>query len=97
MHEAPTQFPRGITIEKGLLHRNQHPFARQIIPSNRNVLMVAMTRPTTTVGSGPTGGTPLRINQMKLTTITVRVVGQKALEHNLSIGPLFESFKTTNP
>ena len=58
---------------------------------------MAVARPTTTGLTGPTGRTTGRINEMKLSLLTVWVIGEKAAQHAIGIRTLLKPLKSADP
>ena len=58
---------------------------------------MAMTGPGLAIRPGPAGGAALKINQMKLATVTMGVIAEQCLKHLVSIRTLLQSLETADP
>ena len=58
---------------------------------------MAMPCPRAAILSRPTGRATVQIDQVKLTPVTVLIIGKKAGQNALSIRTLLQALKTTNP
>ena len=58
---------------------------------------MAVASPTTTGLTSPTGRATRSINEMKLTLVSVGIIGKQAAQHPIGIGTLFKPFQTTDP
>jgi hypothetical protein len=87
-HQAAAQFQAGVAGEKGLLHRRQHGLIHQAIASNGQVTLMAMPCPRAAILPRPTGRATVQVNQVKLTPVTVLIIGKQAGQNALSIRTL---------
>ena len=81
VHQAATEFPGWITGVECHLHGQQNAFSNQEVPGDGTVLTVAMACPILTVRPRPAGCSPLMVDQMKLATVTMLVVGTRFPAH----------------
>ena len=96
-HQATAQFQAGVAGEEGLLHSRQHGLIRQAIASNGEVTLMAMPCPRAAIRPRPTGRSTIKIDQVKLTPVTVLIIREQAGQNGLSIGTLLQALQATNP
>ena len=96
VHQAATEFPGWITGVECHLHGQQNASSNQEVPGDGTVLTVAMACPILTVRPRPAGCSPLMVDQMKLATVTMLVVGQQGFQYTVSISTLLEPFQTAD-
>ena len=96
-HQASAQFQAGVAGEKGLLHGYQHALIHQAIAGNRQITLMAMPCPRAAILPRPTGRTTVKIDQVKLTPVTVLIIRKKAGQNALGIRTLLQALKATDP
>ena len=96
-HQAATQFQAGVAGEKGLLHGCQNALIHQAIAGNRQITLMAMPCPRAAILPRPTGRTTVKIDQVKLTPVTVLIIGKQAGQNALGIRTLLQALKATDP
>ena len=96
-HQATAQFQAGVAGEKGLLRRRQDGLVHQAIAGNGQVTLMAMPCPRAAILPRPTGRSTIKIDQVKLTPVTVLIIREQAGQNALSIGTLLQALQATNP
>ena len=96
-HQAAAQFQAGVAGEKGLLHGYQHALIHQAIAGNRQITLMAMPCPRAAILPRPTGRATVQIDQVKLTPVSVLIIGKQAGQNALGIRTLLQALKATNP
>ena len=95
-HQTAAQFQAGVAGEKGLLHGCQHALIHQTIASNRLITLMAMPCPRAAILPRPTGRATVQIDQVKLTPVTVLIIGKQAGQNALGIRTLLQALQATD-
>ena len=96
MDQTTAEFPIGVTVQKSLLHAKEDVAVLQTIPGDGEILLAEVSCSAHAQFTSPTRRGACEINHMELTTITVRVVDQQAVENGLGILTLFQALKSTD-